>query len=110
MGHGDAVEVEDELREQLAVVALPLPNGLEVVGGSLHRLLRRDLVLTGGLELPRQGSWLGAAPTDQAMASGFGVVDLDLLLLQRGLPVADIALLAGVGSLTLAAEGWSTKR
>ena len=105
VGYRDAIEVENELGEQLAVVALPLTDGLEVVRRALDGVLCRSLVLAGGLELACQGGGLGAAAADQAMPSGFGIVDLDQLLFQRGLPVAGITLLAGVGALALAANG-----
>jgi hypothetical protein len=101
----DIVEVEDELGEELLVVADPGHNGAEVrVGGSLH-LFGGHLGLACCLELPCEGSLRGAGATNEAVAAGLGIVDLDHLLLLRGLAIEDIALLAGVGALAFGPDG-----
>lgn len=109
LGLLDAVEVEDELREQLAVVSLPLPNSLEVVSDSLRLLdlLGRCFVLTGSFELPGQGRGRGTTAANEPVAASFSIVDLDHLLLRRGLAVRHVALLARVRALTLPSCGRS---
>lgn len=53
-------EVEDELRESLSIVPLPLTNALETVCSSLYRLLRRWR-LPGSSKFPLKGSRRGIA-------------------------------------------------
>jgi hypothetical protein len=109
----DIVEVEDELREQLLVVADPGDDGRDVVGRGLRRALRllgRGLGLTCRLELAREGRLRGSCAADEAVAAGLGIVDLDDVLLLRRLSVEDVALLAGVRALALPADGSRAER
>jgi hypothetical protein len=110
----DIVEVEDELGEQLLVVADPGDDGRDVVGRGLGRALRllgRGLGLACRLEFAREGRLRGSGAADEAVAAGLGVVDLDDVLLLRRLPVEDIALLAGVRALALPTDGsWAQRR
>ena len=108
----DAVEVEYELREELAVVSLPLSNGLQVVSDSLRffGLLGRCFVLTGSFELPSQGCGWGTAAADEPMAASFSIVDLDHLLLRRGLTIGHVALFARVRALALSSCNRSAYR
>lgn len=87
-------------------MSLPLPNSLKVVSDSLRLLdlLGRCFVLTGSFELPGQGRGRSPAATDQSMAAGFSIVDLDHLLLRRRLAIGHVALLARVRALTLPSE------
>lgn len=103
----DIVEVEDEGGEQLAVVTLPLPNGLQVLCRPLLHpleLLWGELAVAGGFQLPRQGGGWGPAAADETVTAGFGIVNLDGLLLRWWLAVCDVALLAGVGALALSSD------
>jgi hypothetical protein len=101
----DIVEIKDELGEELLVVADPSHDGAEVrVGGSLH-LFGRHLGLACRFELPREGSLRGASATNQTMTAGLGIVDLNHLLLLRGLAVEDITLLARVRALAFGSDG-----
>lgn len=86
-------------------MTLPLPDRLQIVGGSLGGLLSRHLCLSCCFELPGEGSRLGPAPTNKAMAAGFGIIDLDDLLLRGWLAIGHVALLASVGSLALSSHG-----
>lgn len=86
-------------------MTLPLPDGFQVVGGPLGGMLWRDLCLSCGFQLPGEGSRLGPAPTDKAMATGFGIINFDNLLLGWWLAIVQVALLTGVGSLALSSHG-----
>ena len=82
-------------------MSLPLTNGLEVVGSTLNTVdgFGWGFVFAGSLELTGQSRGGGVAAADEAMATGLCIVDLDELLLGRGLAVEHVALLAGVGTL-----------
>lgn len=79
-------------------MTLPLPDSFEIIRGSLGLLdlLGWNLVLASCLKLPGESSRLGATAAHESMATGFGIIDFDNLLLGWRLAIGYVTLFAGV--------------
>lgn len=92
-------------------MSLPVTDGLEIASRHLGASgvgssgLGCGLLLACRFQLFRQSGGWGGTSTDEARATSIGIVGLDHELLRRGLSMGNVALLAGVGALTLAVNG-----